>query len=255
LRQVENLIQMFDKVDCPSCQKQFKGITLDKYGGKCRLCSRKICTPKTKICIDEHCRICCGKRLSSYPEAKLWSKENTVATSQVHIGSNKKYLFQCAFCKHETLKEVRKARLINCPYCKGKKKCTEQNCSTCNSGLELLENVSWSKKKQIKLWQVTRKTYKYYLNCQVCSHEWLGKITSSCPYCAKRKICDDIKCKSCFNRRWVLPDNLIWSVKNEKQSWQVCKNSRKLYWFCCKDCDYEWQSPVRKTCPRKKFHV
>jgi very-short-patch-repair endonuclease len=121
--------------------------------------------------------------------------------------------------------------------------------------------IYWSKKNNEDPSQVSRWSKKKYLfDCPDCKHEFekaLCKIsmTSSCPYCSKHKLCDDILCIMCYQNSFASQfKSIFWSKKNDLSPRQVFKSSGKKYWFDCCDCLHSFESALNhiirgKFCP------
>jgi len=62
---------------------------------------------------------------------------------------------------------------------------------------------------------------KFYFNCNDCGHLFNSSLLNInqndtwCPYCNHKKLCDDIKCKLCEEKSFMLnPRAIYWSIKN-----------------------------------------
>jgi very-short-patch-repair endonuclease/DNA-directed RNA polymerase subunit RPC12/RpoP len=109
----------------------------------------------------------------------------------------------------------------------------------------------WSKIKNgdIQPRQVFKSTdKKYWFDCNDCGHDFdvsLLNVTSGqwCPYCAGRKICENILCQECNDKSFASNNKCqFWSkTKNGHiQPRQVFKSTYKKYWFDCTDCGHDF---------------
>ncbi len=81
-----------------------------------------------------------------------------------------------------------------------------------------------------------------------CGHEWKAKIAdrfegSDCPYCAGIIL-------EGFNDLTTTRPALIdeWSEKNTIKPTEISERSRKVVWWVCRDCGYEWRARVYTRC-------
>jgi very-short-patch-repair endonuclease len=88
---------------------------------------------------------------------------------------------------------------------------------------------------------------KYWFNCNICSHEYECSLSNiqkrNCPYCSNppKKLCDNEKCKLCFEKSFASHEKSIyWSNKNIESPFKVFKSSGKKYWFDCNICNHEF---------------
>ena len=58
----------------------------------CSISSKKLCGV---------CDTCNKRSFASHPKAKYWSDKNEKKPEDVHLQSNKKFIFDCEDCGHE----------------------------------------------------------------------------------------------------------------------------------------------------------
>jgi very-short-patch-repair endonuclease len=67
-----------------------------------------------------------------------------------------------------------------------------------------------------------------------------------CPYCAKKKSCNNNHCKLCFEKSFASHEkSKYWSSKNSDiKPRDVFKSSSKKYWFDCKKCNHSFHTAL-----------
>jgi DNA-directed RNA polymerase subunit RPC12/RpoP len=88
---------------------------------------------------------------------------------------------------------------------------------------------------------------KYWFTCDKCHHEFLARpndITNGrwCSYCSSKLLCDDKKCKICFEKSFAShPKSEFWDFQNSISSRKVFKGSVKKFKFKCGDCKHVFE--------------
>jgi hypothetical protein len=190
---------------------------------------------------------------ASHEKSKYWSPKNEVSPDKISFKSSKKFYFICE-CKHMFYSNLRNIAVLNswCPYCSipSKKLCDDENCKSCfdKSFASHEKSKYWSVKNETTPRQVFRNSEnKYIFYCNICNHDFIsypgsfvGKNTG-CVYCTNSKLCDNVNCKSCFDKSFASHEkSKYWSVKNETTPRQVFRNSHKKYFFTCNICNHEF---------------
>jgi very-short-patch-repair endonuclease len=215
-------------------------------GKWCSYCSN----PPKKLCDDNNCKLCFEKSFASNKKSKFWSTKNKMQPRQIFKNSSSKYLFDCKTCNHSFMTILKS---INsgcwCPYFSNKKLCDNDNCLNCfNKSFASQEKAQfWSDKNKLKARQVFKSSgEKYIFNCKICDHIFtmsLDHITSRdswCAYCSNNKLCEEIKCKYCFEKSFSSHEKVkYWSNKNKLQPRQVFKSSGEKYIFNC-ECGHDF---------------
>ena len=105
----------------------------------------------------------------------------------------------------------------------------------------------WSLKNLLQPQNVALNSHKKFLfNCD-CGHvfdEQLNNINIGrwCSYCTNKKICSNSSCYVCFEKSFAsVKYSENWSDKNEDLPRFLFKNSHKIYWFDCPNCDHPFE--------------
>jgi len=199
------------------------------------------------------------RSFASHEKAKYWSENNgEVKPNDVYKSSHKKYWFDCDKCLHsfdKALNSVVSGRW--CPYCPSQLLC-DHDCEYCyNKSFASHEKSKyWSDKNgDVKPWDVFKSSHKkYWFDCDKCNHSFeasLANITkkinpSWCLYCASKKMCNDEKCKKCYNKSFASHEKAnYWSDKNnEVTPRNVFKSSDNKYLFDCHNCKHTFGSTL-----------
>lgn len=178
--------------------------------------------------------------------AKEWHpiKNGDLTPEKVGKGYNKKVWWLCPD-KHEWQTTVvnRITKNTNCPYCSGRKSCSDNNLQVSNPNLALEWNID--KNAKLTPMDVTSTMVKKVWWLCVKRHEWEASIRdrssgTGCPYCKNRKVSKD-NCLSTTN-----PDiSLEWNFqKNGNLSpHDVTYGSRKNVWWICKE-NHAWKTTI-----------
>lgn len=117
----------------------------------------------------------------------------------------------------------------------------------------------WSSKNAILPIDVTIASAKIFIfTCGVCHHEFVSSLNNVnngqwCSFCSNKKLCNDIDCKTCFQKSFSSHNKAIYfSTKNNTTARQVFKKSNRKYWFNCNNCSHEFQSTLYNVCGTKK---
>jgi very-short-patch-repair endonuclease len=217
-------------------------------------------------CRDEHCRRCYEKSFCSKERSKDWSTENTKPPRLVCRSSGSKFWFNCPRCGH-TYKQAPNAiempkRNRGCAFCHdNQRRCTDLNCQECYKNSFAVSEVNqkwhWSPKNgDLNPRDIARSGKKtVWLVCDVCHHDFESptngasrKKPRGCPYCGKRKLCDDKMCHTCFGLSFAShPRAKNWSEKNEVKPTKVHLNSNLQYLFVCDSCGHEFKSYIKNV--------
>lgn len=87
-----------------------------------------------------------------------------------------------------------------------------------------------------------------YFDCKECSHTFQCvayelAINCWCPYCNGQKLCDDKKCKFCWENSFISHEKAkYWSNLNNESPRMYRKHSEKLVYFDCNICDHTFQT-------------
>ena len=138
------------------------------------------------------------------------------------------------------------------PECNGNKRnLCKYNCEDCynRSFTSCNRAVNWSNKNKITPREVFLNSHKkYWFNCEQCHHDFdmsLKNVNNGCwcPYCSRKKLCDNNECNTCFNKSCASHEKAkCWSSKNDKSPREVFLNSHIKYWFNCDICNHDFES-------------
>jgi very-short-patch-repair endonuclease len=197
------------------------------------------------------------KSFASHEKAKYWSKKNTLKSSEVSKGSDKKFYFDCDKCNHEFLIQLNiVSRGGWCNLCSNRVLCDDENCIQCfeKSFASNEKSKYWSSKNNILPRQVFKSAgNKYIFNCDKCNHEFSSsldkiKIGRWCPYCCnpQKKLCGNKDCLDCHNKSFASHEkSKYWSNKNELKPEFVLKNGDKRIWFNCDVCQHDFEKQIK----------
>ena len=193
------------------------------------------------------------RSFASHEKAKYWSEKNgKVKPKDVYKSSHKKYWFDCDKCSHSFDKALNSVVCGRwCPYCPSQLLC-DHDCEYCyNKSFASHEKSKyWSDKNgDVKPWDVFKSSHKkYWFDCDKCNHSFeasLANITkktnpSWCLYCASKAMCNDEKCKKCYNKSFASHEKAnYWSDKNnEVTPRNIFKSSDNKYLFDCHNCKH-----------------
>lgn len=206
----------------------------------------------------------CGKY-----KIECFSPLNTANINDITIGSNKKCIFNCPSCMHSFTAQI--FHVVNgrwCPYCAHTKLCTNLECNTC------FQNSFASFNNKAPCGVIDKKdclvsdtvdprliflgsNKKYLFRCSLCAHTFKSIIYTVvegkwCPYCARKRLCGDVNCVSCFEHSFasyiektscgkLKIECLVTRDTNHKMSvcplvYRIPLKSNKKYMFTCPTC-------------------
>jgi len=154
------------------------------------------CNGHHKLC-ETDCKMCFEKSFASHEKSIYWSDDNELKSRQVHLNSNKEFIFDC-YCGHKI-----KMILGNvnygywCSYCCSPraKVCGDENCKMCfeNSFASYEKAIYWNfeKNNEVKPIDVLKGSgVKYWFKCINGHHFSQGLNSTSngswCPYCVNK---------------------------------------------------------------------
>jgi len=214
-------------------------------------------------------------------------KNGDISPKNVFKMSHKKYWFICdnPDCTHSFNIALSKITGMNrwCPYCSNQKLCQDENCSCClnkslasfkgktpcgNLKVDYFDKI---KNENINVRYIFKGSVhtKYWFICDnpECRHSFESSpsaISSEkdtwCPYCANKKLCEDITCLSCYNKTFSSYEGLTRLGNKKVDCWDTKKNgvitprnvfkmSHKKYWFICDnpDCGHSFEMSLSST--------
>ena len=194
------------------------------------------------------------KSFASQEKSKFWSKKNEKQPIDCYKSSHSKYLFDCEKCGHEFENSLNHITNSNrwCPFCVNQKLCDNEDCEMCfeKCFASHEKHIFWSSKNDKTLREVFKSDNKKYMfDCEKCFHEFessLNNINNGkwCSFCAKKKLCNDEDCETCFNKSFASHSrNKNWSSKNDKKPREVFKSSGSKYLFVCEN-NHEFKSSL-----------
>lgn len=196
----------------------------------------------TILCNDDKCKICFEKSFASHEKSKFWSIKNSLLPRYVFKKTTKKYWFNCV-CGHEfemMISDINRNRW--CGYCSHQKLCDNLNCTMCfnNSFQSNSKSKYWSIKNQISPRNIFKSSNrKFYFNCE-CGHEFISSLNrieldnSWCPYCTNQILCEDEKCKKCFEKSFASHEkSKFWSNSNKLKPRNIFKGTKDKFEFIC----------------------
>jgi len=229
-------------IDCNICNHEFitivKSITLENKW--CPYCSH------VKLCKEDNCIKCFNNSFASCNESKYFSIKNNEKPRNLFKYTIKKYLFYCDICVHEYISSIVNIYSKNekkCPYCSHTKLCNN-NCNFCfnNSFASHEKSIYWNTDNIIQPRNIFKySSNKYKFNCDICYHIFELRPTDIlnkqwCPYCASKRLCNDINCKSCYEKSFAsnILSKYLYDDINPRD---LFKYSNKKYNFKCEKCN------------------
>ena len=210
----------------------------------CSISSKKLCGV---------CDTCNKRSFALHPKAKYWSDKNEKRPEDVHLQSNKKFIFNCEDCGHElelSLNNINSGQW--CSYCNKDKLCNKEDCLFCFAKSFASQPMAsqWSNKNEITARMACKGSErKFWFDCTTCNHSFQTvlytiKKNNHCPYCTHQKLCEE-DCKFCFENSCA--SHIIseaWSTKNELYPRQVFLQSNKKMIFNCLECSHEYITTI-----------
>ncbi len=176
-----------------------------------------------------------------------WDESNEPLTPwNVSYGSNKKVMWRCREGHRWATCVKHRSRGCGCPICNKRqaKPGIDDLVTACPElASEWSERNDKMKPSDVK----PRSSKNVWWKCSRCGYEWRANIVervrrgSGCPNCARRVL------KAGFtDLATVYPEIATeWSEKNENlKPTSVWPTSRKIVWWKCKTCGYEWQAVI-----------
>jgi very-short-patch-repair endonuclease len=114
--------------------------------------------------------------------------------------------------------------------------------------------------KPINIRLATHKKYWFICDVKECNHEFesmISNITKKnptwCPYCTNQRLCQDNKCKICFEKSFAShPKAKYWNYKKNKGNpINIFKRTSKKYWFNCDKCSHDFESTLSHISKKK----
>jgi very-short-patch-repair endonuclease len=223
-----------------------------------------MCTLTQKSLCTNDCTVCFNRSFASQPRAKYWlvDKNKGLLPREAFKGSGKKYWFKCEDPLHPNF-SMKLDNILKGGWCQlcGRKKisakmklCTDINKSFAKHAKAHLWNYELNnsvKPENVYL----NSNDKYWFKCDKCFHDFdtsPNHTQIGCPYCAHQKLCNDHKCKICFDKslasqemaKWFSPKNIDASGKRIEPR-DLFKSSGKTYLFF-HDCgiDHEFRASL-----------
>lgn len=260
---------------CPKCPHEFLNGLSDMVS-KLRWCPY-CCNINHKLCGSKKCEFCVKKSLYMYKskindvlKINCINKKlnNGLKPWQITMKSDKKIYMDCPKCKHtfhSCIKSITSG--IWCPYCsiQTQKLCENIDCKHCfknsfasckikKNRINILQYWDKDKNKNVTPRNIIKGTHKkYYFKCKECKHSFNISINHIyggkwCPYCVNKKLCDNDKCKICFNKSFASYkgktkfNKLVVSLWDYEKNNEIPRNiflySQKKYYFKCSNCNH-----------------
>jgi len=245
--------------NCNVCIHEFiSGLDNVVNGSWCPYCSNN------KLCNNNNCNYCFEKSFASHKKAQYLSNKNKLHSRQLFKNSNLKFLFDCD-CGHtfeSLLSNINKGQW--CPYCSIPPKllCDDNNCNNCfNKSFASHEKVQfWSNKNKLLPREILKNSNKKYIfDCNICNHENLIKLCDIakghwCSYCTNQKLCNNDKCKICFEKSFASHEKCnYFNNNNNCQPREIFKFTNKSYIFNCNICKHEFTAILNNICGKNQW--
>lgn len=247
------------KWNCLTCNHIYEQKPDTKYRENtgCPYCSK----PPQKLCKDNNCKDCLNKTCAS-KYLEIWNDE--LDPRHVFLQSNIKIKWKCNKCKHNYEQRPNdKFRGQDCPYCAIPSRVLCGNCEQCiNKSCASKYLEIWNDKLDPKFVFLG---YDKLINwkCLTCKHTYLQppdnkRRGDDCPYCSNHKLCNEEKCKDCFNKSCASNENMV-KIWNDKLLPRdiFLKSGKKIKWKCI-ECNNTYLQCVREKfngngCPNCKY--
>jgi len=233
--------------DCKECGHELRLPLCNITNGQwCKYCNRD------GLCSLDDCEFCYKKSFASHPMAIWWSLKNDNTPREILKSSDKKFKFDCSKCHHEFESRLFSISDNHCAYCSNQKLCNQCNECFSKSCASHKMNKAWSPKNDLLPTNVfLQSNKKIIFNCLICSHEYettpnhYYNRNGSCPYCANKRLCEDLNCKTCFEKSFAShPLVDCFSKKNTINTRQIFKGSETKCIFECNTCNSEFESKL-----------
>jgi hypothetical protein len=266
------------KFKCDQCPHTFESVignvTSTKSPTWCPYCSGR------SLCGDIDCRHCLDRSLASWSEpiklACFIAASNELEPHEVSLGSNQKFKFKCSQCPHtfeSLLSGVTNQKSPTwCPYCAGRNLCGDIDCRHCLDR----SLASWSDTRKLACFLAANNKVephevglgshkKFKFKCDKCTHTFGSaphNVTKTkdpiwCPYCARKKLCGDVKCGHCLYRSLSSWSDLrklacFIAAGNELEPHQISLGSQQKFKFKCDQCPHTFESSIKTVTKTKK---
>ena len=276
--------------DCNKCNHEFeKRISDITYGGWCPYCptaSKILCNNnECLICFNNSFannidskywsskNSVIPRNIQNHSNKNYWFN---CKTCNIEINTSLKHIKQCKNCINnnkiiiifsiicDTCNHIyNKSKIKNtgCPYCANQKLCENEECKKCfnKSFISQDKHIFWSNKNKLTPRQVFKASdKKYWFDCNKCNHDFeiilknVTNLNNWCKYCANQSLCENKDCIECLKKSYASHEKSIyWSNKNKLSPQNVFISSNKKYWFDCKKCNKEFETPLSSNswCP------
>ena len=169
-----------------------------------------------RLCDRESCELCFQRSFANSDKAQFWDVDlnKGVVPRQAFLSSHKKFWFRCSKCQHNFTSVLYiLSSGVWCPFCVNQKLCSNENCKHCFE-------KSFASHGKARFWNFDKNDRinprevflssgkKYWFTCSKCQHNFktvLSRISSGvwCPYCSSHKLCNNQKCKQCFEKSFA----------------------------------------------------
>jgi hypothetical protein len=139
------------------------------------------------------------------------------------------------------------------------------------NGNLIINYFNYEKNGNIDINKIARGTHtQYWFKCDVCPHNFLKGIPDIindkklgwCPYCVSKKLCDNKKCKMCFEKSFLSYDGKTKNGKFKRDCFNFEKNekfdlrklfisSNKFHHFDCDICYHSFSNTLNKITDKK----
>lgn len=224
--------------DCDICQHQYTLVPANIKSHKPNYCPY---CQKEKLCGNLSCEFCFINSFASDEKSLLWDFDNNDKSPLDYFAGSSK--FENFVCDNLDCRHVRSCpinRVKGCPYCANKKLCGDDECESCfnksfasheKADLLVVENGVTAR-------QILKKSsiYKNF-KCDKCAHIWKCKPCKigDCPFCINILLCDDDKCKICFEKSFASHEKSKYLV-DPSIARKTFKGAEYKATFKCPDC-------------------
>lgn len=205
------------------------------------------------------CPYCRGQRSSrtnnllQFPSfAKQFhpTKNGKLKPMDITTGTHKSIWWKCAEARDHVWLAVVKDRIAQdqgCPFCANQRVC-RSNCLATRFPKIAQE---WHPKRNLPMTPrsvVATSSHRVVWRCRDCAHEWQARVVdrtqkgSGCPACVGKAITKNNCLATLFPQiasEWHKTKNGSLTAKD------VSPGSHNKYWFCCKQCAFEWQAQLQ----------
>jgi very-short-patch-repair endonuclease len=201
------------------------------------------------------------RSFKSHHRSQFWSKRNQIQPEFVFKGTHKKYWFDCDKCAHQF-----EAILMNivkgswCPYCTNQKLCDDKECHDCfNKSLASTDLIQyWSENNVEHPRQIFKNSNKVFIFKCHCGHQYQSPPSrvirsSSCTFCANKRLCDDLNCEPCYLKSFANNNRAKnWSKNNKISPRMAFMGSDEMYEFDC-ECGHTFITSLSSISNRQSW--